>query len=106
MILRYLGRLGAQAADGMAGLYGADPLAACQVDQWLETSTTVVPGQGFDGVCAAIDKYLALRSFLVGYAPSVADFAVWGALHGAHAHAHAMQAYTAPAGLRDSRACV
>jgi len=81
MVLRYLGRVGAQ--NSKPAVYGADPLAACQVDQWLETSAHVVPGQGFEAVCASIDKYLALRTFLAGYAPTVADFAVWGQLQGA-----------------------
>ena len=81
MVLRYVGRLGAQA--GKADLYGAGPLAACQVDQWLETASQVAPGQGFEAVCSSIDKYLALRTFLAGYALTVADFAIWGQLQGA-----------------------
>lgn len=80
MVLRYVGRLGA--LDGKPAVYGADPLAACQVDQWLEVSAQVVPGQGFEGVCSSIDKYLALRTFLAGYALTVADFAIWGQLQG------------------------
>ncbi|KAI8476061.1 MAG: tRNA synthetases class I, catalytic domain-containing protein [Monoraphidium minutum] len=78
MVLRYLARLGVGA--GKPDVYGAGPLAACQVDQWLDFSSQVVPGQGFEAVCASIDKYLALRTFLAGYAPTAADFAVWGAL--------------------------
>jgi glutamyl-tRNA synthetase len=83
MVLRYVGRLGAQSSQ--PAVYGADPLAACQVDQWLETAAQVVPGQGFEPVCGSIDKYLALRTFLAGYAPTVADFAIWGQLQGVFA---------------------
>jgi hypothetical protein len=81
MVLRYVGRLGAQ--SGKPELYGADPLASCQVDQWLERSTSVVPGQGFEAVCGSVNDFLALRTYLAGYVPTVADFAVWGQLQGA-----------------------
>jgi glutamyl-tRNA synthetase len=90
MVLRYIGRLGVQA--GKAQLYGADPLAACQVDQWLDLSAQVVPGQGFEAVCSSIDKYLALRTFLAGYSPSVGDFAIWGQLQGEQSNIAQMQA--------------
>ena len=80
VILRYVARLGVQA--GSSGLYGADPLAACQVDQWIDTAPQVAPGQGFEAVCCSIDAFLALRTFLAGYALTAADFAVWGQLQG------------------------
>lgn len=84
MILRYVGRLGVQAGTKPA-VYGSDPFSACQVDQWLETSAQIVPGQTFEAMCSSLDAYLAMRTYLVGYAPTAADFAVWGALQGAFA---------------------
>lgn len=57
-----------------------------QVDQWLDLAVTIAPGLAFEPTCKAIDAYLALRTFLVGYAPTVADLAVWGALQGAPVH--------------------
>lgn len=53
---------------------------APQVDQWLDISQTLVPGAGFEGVCASANDFLSLRSFLVGHAPTLADVACWAQL--------------------------
>jgi hypothetical protein len=52
------------------------------VDEWLEVASQVVSGSSFEPLCASINKFLALRTFLVGYAPTVADVALWGQLQG------------------------
>ncbi|KAL4439440.1 hypothetical protein ABPG77_008769 [Micractinium sp. CCAP 211/92] len=75
-ILRYIGR----AAQPAHALYGADALTACQVDQWLDISQTLVPGSGFEAACASVDAFLSLRTFLVGYGPTLADVACWAQL--------------------------
>ncbi|KAF8056743.1 glutamate--tRNA ligase [Scenedesmus sp. PABB004] len=79
LVLKFLTRQAVQ--EGGANLYGDTPLAACQVDQWLDVSAQLVSGQGFDGLCAALNGYLALRSFFVGHATTAADLAIWGQLH-------------------------
>lgn len=51
-----------------------------QVDQWLDISQTLVPGAGFEGVATALNDFLSLRTFLVGYALTLADVACWAQL--------------------------
>ena len=53
-----------------------------QVDQWLDQAAAIAPGLTFEPTCKSIDAFLALRTFLVGYSPTAADVAVWGALQG------------------------
>jgi glutamyl-tRNA synthetase len=53
-----------------------------QVDQWIETSTQLVSGQGFEALCNSLNSYLSLRSFIVGYGTTAADLAIWGQLQG------------------------
>ncbi|KAF6254122.1 tRNA synthetases class I, catalytic domain-containing protein [Scenedesmus sp. NREL 46B-D3] len=77
IIVKFLTRLGAQ--DG-SNLYGPTPLAACQVDQWIETSSQLVSGQQFEALCGRLSDYLSLRSFFVGYGVTAADMAIWGQL--------------------------
>lgn len=57
---------------------GAIPTA--QVDQWLDISQSLVPGAGFESVAASVNQYLSLRTFLAGYALSLADVACWAQL--------------------------
>ncbi|KAG1668987.1 hypothetical protein FOA52_000580 [Chlamydomonas sp. UWO 241] len=77
LILRYIAR---SASSGQA-LYGSDALGATQIDYWLDYAlANVVAGANFDSVCNGINDYLALRSFVVGHALSVADLALWGQL--------------------------
>eukprot|EP00775_Hariotina_reticulata_P007441 gene7441-7651_t len=78
ILVKYLTRAAIQ--QGGANLYGPTPLAACQVDQWIETSTQVVSGQGFEALCNSLNGYLSLRSFIVGYGTTAADLAIWGQL--------------------------
>ncbi|KAI7845298.1 hypothetical protein COHA_001141 [Chlorella ohadii] len=75
-ILRYVARAG----PPTSGLYGSDALSACQVDQWLDISQTLVPGAAFESACASVNDFLSLRTFLVGYAPTMADIACWAQL--------------------------
>eukprot|EP00878_Enallax_costatus_P010415 GHUV01010871.1.p1 GENE.GHUV01010871.1~~GHUV01010871.1.p1 ORF type:complete len:501 (+),score=123.71 GHUV01010871.1:69-1571(+) len=78
LILKYLTRVGFQ--DRVSNLYGLTPLAACQVDQWLDTSTQLVSGPTFEQLCQRLNSYLSLRSFFVGYSTTAADLAIWGQL--------------------------
>jgi glutamyl-tRNA synthetase len=54
-----------------------------QVDTWLETAAGVVTGSALEGQCSALNDYLQLRTFLVGYCLTAADLALWGQLQGA-----------------------
>ncbi|GFR43005.1 hypothetical protein Agub_g4005 [Astrephomene gubernaculifera] len=78
MILKYIARASSQRDE----LYGSDALSSCQVDQWLETATGIVSGATLEAQCVALNDYLALRTFLVGYSLTLADLAVWGQLQG------------------------
>ena len=51
-----------------------------QVDQWLDYAAFLTAGPGLEAACAALDAYLALRSFLVGFNLTIADLACWGQL--------------------------
>lgn len=53
-----------------------------QVEQWLEFSKLVVNSASLASILNSIDKYLSLRSFLVGYSLSLADISIWGQLKG------------------------
>lgn len=75
-ILRFLARV-SRTPDGY---YGASPLAASQVDSWIDTSTALVPGLTLEPLAEAISAFLALRTYLVGHSLSLADVAVWGQL--------------------------
>lgn len=59
-----------------------------QVDQWLDTSTQLVSGLGFETLCGRLDDYLSMRSFFVGFTTTAADFAIWGQLHGEQTAQH------------------
>ncbi|KAG2222556.1 hypothetical protein INT45_002687 [Circinella minor] len=78
-IVRLLGRLVPE-----SGLYNVtDPISSTLVDQWLDFAETKLATSDFkalDGSFKELNKYLTLRSYLVGYQPSLADFVVWGAL--------------------------
>ncbi|KAK9829157.1 hypothetical protein WJX72_004236 [[Myrmecia] bisecta] len=77
-ILRFLAR----SATTPSGIYGRDALSATQIDEWLDFANSLVSGGGLEGACAVANHYLSLRTYLVGYALSVADIACWGQLQG------------------------
>lgn len=60
---------------------------ATQVDQWLVFSSSIVSGSGLQAVCDVLNTILSLRTYLVGYALSIADLQVWGQLQGKQTHA-------------------
>jgi glutamyl-tRNA synthetase len=61
--------------------YGSSPLAACQIDSFLEFAEKhVVPGVGFEAACASMDIYLSCRTYFVGHELTIADLALWGQL--------------------------
>ncbi|KAI9302374.1 tRNA synthetases class I, catalytic domain-containing protein [Cunninghamella echinulata] len=80
-IARLLGRLYPE-----ANLYNTqDPISSTLVDQWvdfaqlkLETSDFKAQNEAFK----ELNKYLTLRSYIVGYSVSIADFTLFGALKG------------------------
>ncbi|PNW76392.1 hypothetical protein CHLRE_11g467547v5 [Chlamydomonas reinhardtii] len=76
MILKYIARASAQ-RDELYG--GSDAVAACQVDQWLDQAGAITPA-ALEAQAAALNDFLQLRTFLVGYSLTLADLAVWGAL--------------------------
>ncbi|XP_061415264.1 bifunctional glutamate/proline--tRNA ligase isoform X2 [Lethenteron reissneri] len=65
------------------GLYGANLLEQTEVDHWLEFGATMLCGTtSFSAAVQQLDESLALRTFLVGHALSLADISVWAALKG------------------------
>lgn len=81
-IARHLGRLN-------GSIYGADNLQASLIDEWIDEAhavdTVVASGANIDDAVAWLallaNAQLRSRSFLVGHAVSLADLAVWAALH-------------------------
>lgn len=59
-----------------------DSLSAMQVDEWLDFAPQLASGAGLEAACAAVNVYLALRTFLVDYRMTAADVACWGQLEG------------------------
>ena len=58
----------------------ASPVEATQIDQWIDWSVIMKPGQGFPALLKTLDAYLSTRAFLVGKELTLADIAVWGTL--------------------------
>jgi glutamyl-tRNA synthetase len=55
------------------------------VDEWLVFVDEQLQSTDFkalDGAYKKINKHLTLRSYIAGYEPTAADFAVWGAMKG------------------------
>jgi glutamyl-tRNA synthetase len=54
-----------------------------QVDRWIQFSqdklSKTADFQGVSNAADELDRHLTLRSFIVGYQPTAADFALWGA---------------------------
>ncbi|OZJ03417.1 hypothetical protein BZG36_03603 [Bifiguratus adelaidae] len=66
-------------------LYGHNALEATLVDQWLDFAQDTLATNDFKLLGATfgeLNRFLALRSYLVGYAPTLADFVICGALKG------------------------
>lgn len=55
-------------------------MEACQIDQWLDVASCLAPGAEFEAGVSSVNDYLAFRTVLVGYSPSIADLACWGYL--------------------------
>lgn len=76
-ILRWCARAGGAKA---AMFRDDDAVAATQIDQWIDWSVIIQPGQGLPNLLKQIDAFVGSRAFLVGSALSLADVAMWGAL--------------------------
>lgn len=67
-----------------AGLYDVkDALACTLIDQWLdvvESELSTTDFKALDVSYKKLNKHLTLRSYIIGYKVTAADFAVWGAL--------------------------
>jgi glutathione S-transferase len=60
-----------------------NPLMSTQVDNWVDFTQDSLSSSDFKPILSAmktLDTHLTLRSYIVGHAISLADFAVWGAL--------------------------
>jgi len=71
------------AAYASVGICGRDQTESAQVDKWIAFTDKLSQKPDFQGISAAadeLDRHLTLRSFLVGYKPTAADFALWGTL--------------------------
>ena len=72
--LRYVARSGKKDT----ALYGTTALEACQIDSLVDfIDQQFLPGSGFDAASAALDAYLASRTYLSGREISIADLAAW-----------------------------
>ncbi|KAI9480711.1 MAG: tRNA synthetases class I, catalytic domain-containing protein [Benjaminiella poitrasii] len=80
-IARLLARLNPEAK-----LYNPeDPISSTLIDQWLDFAESKLATSDFkalDAVYKELNKYLTLRSYIVGYQVTLADFVIWGALRG------------------------
>lgn len=78
-IMRFIAR----SSESPGSLYGSSPVAACQVDSFLDfAEQQIVPGPGIDAACSAMNIYLSCRTYFVGHEVSIADLAIWGQLVG------------------------
>ncbi|KAI9248794.1 tRNA synthetases class I, catalytic domain-containing protein [Phascolomyces articulosus] len=97
-IIRLLGRLVPESS-----LYNVtDPISSTLVDRWLDFAESKLATADFKALDVSfkeLNKYLTLRSYLVGYQPSLADFAVWGALKGSPVFARLLKTKKESAGL-------
>lgn len=55
-----------------------------QVKEWLSRTAAFYPTdfKTVEGPLLELDAHLTLRSYIVGYSPSIGDLAVWGAIRG------------------------
>ncbi|EPB85312.1 glutamyl-tRNA synthetase [Mucor circinelloides 1006PhL] len=78
-IARLLARLNPE-----AGLYNPqDPISSTLIDQWLDFAETKLATSEFkslDATYKELNKYLTLRSYIVGYQVTIADLVIWGTL--------------------------
>lgn len=78
-IARLLARLNPE-----AGLYNPqDPISSTLIDQWLDFAETKLATSDFkslDATYKELNKYLTLRSYIVGYQVTIADLVIWGTL--------------------------
>ena len=73
---KYYARVLATLAGG-AQLYGASPLEASQIDVFAALAETRIGTAPLADSVAALNAHLALRTFLVGHAVSIADLLIW-----------------------------
>lgn len=81
-----IARYFARGPNGVAaGLYGdGSALVATEIDQWMDFALAMGPGVSTaGGHLAALNTHLACRTFVVGYATTLADAALWGAVKAA-----------------------
>ncbi|KAI8080562.1 tRNA synthetases class I, catalytic domain-containing protein [Thamnidium elegans] len=67
-----------------SGLYNPeDPISSTLIDQWLDFAESKLSSTDFkalDATYKELNKYLTLRSYIVGYQVTIADFIIWGTL--------------------------
>mmetsp|Transcript_31597 Transcript_31597/g.82458 ORF Transcript_31597/g.82458 Transcript_31597/m.82458 type:complete len:685 (-) Transcript_31597:53-2107(-) len=78
---RYLGHLSPK--TGLFGDYSA--ITIIEVEQWLRFAEINLIGRTLkelnsSGALKALNEHLSLRTFIVGYAPTLADYVAWSAL--------------------------
>eukprot|EP01116_Phalansterium_solitarium_P006348 TRINITY_DN18648_c0_g1_i1.p1 TRINITY_DN18648_c0_g1~~TRINITY_DN18648_c0_g1_i1.p1 ORF type:complete len:756 (-),score=302.42 TRINITY_DN18648_c0_g1_i1:58-2292(-) len=81
---RFFARLAEQ--NGKANLYAKnlEPIFATQIDQWVDFAAKVAAAADEAALAAALAElnvHLTLRTVLVEYSVTLADIAVWAALH-------------------------
>jgi hypothetical protein len=80
-IARYLCRLHRE-----CGLYGMEKesVLVSQIDSWMDFAAHHVTAENLTTIYGFLDKVLAGRTYLVGYAMTLADLTMWSALSSAH----------------------
>ncbi|TPX41845.1 glutamate---tRNA ligase [Synchytrium endobioticum] len=78
-VLRALGRF----VESHQHLYGNNAIRATEIDYWIDFARDTLSSTAFNDMTSALEElnhHLKLRSFIVGYHLTLADYAVWGAL--------------------------
>ncbi|KAJ1344787.1 glutamate-tRNA ligase [Batrachochytrium salamandrivorans] len=66
-----------------SGLYGLTADVSSQIDHWLDFAQDNLYVSDFKKLSSSfdvLDNHLTVRSFIVGYSATIADYAIWGAL--------------------------
>ncbi|CAG8452271.1 842_t:CDS:10 [Ambispora leptoticha] len=77
-IIRYLAR-----EHKSLGLYGSNAISAPLIDHWIDFASNILSSRDFKQLESGFDElnhHLTLRTYFVGYKPTLADVVIWGAL--------------------------
>ncbi|QDZ20551.1 glutamate--tRNA ligase [Chloropicon primus] len=75
--LRYFARAGSKKSQLFLD---GHPVEGTQIDQWIDWSVVLKPGQGLPELLKQINAFVSTRTYLVGGVLTLADVAIWGTL--------------------------